>query len=68
MARDFLRQDLEVAKKLADGANTPPMMFVGDPDEQVRWLLRLKRAWLASRKTGQPFENPIRAQSLRWRS
>ena len=68
MARDFLRQDLDMAAKLAHGPSTPPMLFVGDADKQVAWLLRLKREYLASRAENRAFVNPIQEQTLRWRS
>ena len=68
MARDFLRQDLDMAAKLAHGPSTPPMLFVGDADKQVAWLLRLKREYLASLAEGRPFVNPVREQVLHWRS
>ncbi len=68
MARDFLRQDLEIAAKLADGPITPSMLFVGDADVQVRWLLRLKKEYLASQAEDRPFVNPVRPQALHWRS
>ncbi len=54
MARDFLRQDLDMAAKLAHGAVTPPMLFVGDADTQIAWLMRLKREYLASQAEGRP--------------
>jgi phenylpropionate dioxygenase-like ring-hydroxylating dioxygenase large terminal subunit len=68
MARDFLRQDLDMAAKLAHGPLTPPMLFVGDADKQVAWLLRLKREYLASQAEKRSFVNPIQEQTLHWRS
>ena len=68
MAKDFLRQDLDMAAKLAHGAETPPMLFVGGADIQIGWLLRLKREYLASQDENRPFANPIREQTLQWRS
>ncbi len=68
MARDFLRQDLDMAAKLAHGPSTPPMMFVGDADVQVAWLLRLKREYLASQAESRPFVNPVKEKTLYWRS
>ena len=68
MARHFLRQDLDMAAKLAHGPDTPPMLFVGDPDAQVAWLLRLKREYLSSQAEQRGFINPIREQTLHWRS
>ena len=68
MARDFLRQDLEMAAKLAHGCETPPMLFVGDADTQIAWLIRLKREYLASQAEKRAFVNPLTAQVLRWKS
>jgi phenylpropionate dioxygenase-like ring-hydroxylating dioxygenase large terminal subunit len=68
MARDFLRQDMDMAAKLAHGPSTPPMLFVGDADKQVAWLLRLKREYLASMAENRAFENPVKEQVLHWRS
>lgn len=68
MARDFLRQDLDMAAKLAHGASTPPMLFVGDADTQIAWLMRLKREFAASQAEDRPFVNPIGEQTLRWKS
>ena len=68
MARDFLRQDMDMAAKLASSPSTPPMLFVGDADRQVAWLLRLKREYLASRAEKRCFVNPIQDQVLHWRS
>ncbi len=44
------------------------MLFVSDPDVQVAWLLRLKREYLASQAEDRPFVNPVREQTLHWRS
>ena len=68
MARDFLRQDLDMAAKLAHGAVTPPMLFVGDADTQIAWLMRLKREYLASQAESRPFANPLAEQVLEWKS
>jgi phenylpropionate dioxygenase-like ring-hydroxylating dioxygenase large terminal subunit len=68
MARDFLRQDMDMAAKLAHGPSTPPMLFVGDADKQVAWFLRLKREYIASKAEKREFVNPIQDQELHWRS
>lgn len=68
MARDFLNQDRVVAARLMDNPARPSPLFVGDPDTQVRWWLRLKREYLASAAEGREFVNPLRAQTLQWRS
>ncbi|MBV9811167.1 MAG: Rieske 2Fe-2S domain-containing protein [Acetobacteraceae bacterium] len=68
-AHDFLRQDQVVAVRLSEaGATGTPALFVGDPDAQIRWWLRLKREYLASEAEGRAFVNPLRAQTLSWRS
>ena len=68
MARDFLRQDLDMAAKLSHGAITPPMLFVGDADTQIAWMIRLKREYLASQAEGRTFANPLAEQTLAWKS
>ncbi len=69
MTREFLRQDYDVAVKLgAADAPYPPTMFVGDADAQIRWFLRVKKEYQASRAEQRPFVNPLREQVLRWRS
>lgn len=69
MTREFLRQDYELAVRLdAAKAPFPPSMFVGDADAQIRWFLRLKKEYQASRAEQRPFVNPLREQVLRWRS
>ncbi len=67
-ARDFLRQDLDMAAKLAHGRATPPMLFVGGPDTQIAWMMRLKREYLASQAEGRTFTNPLVEQTLEWKS
>ena len=68
MARDFLGQDRTVAERLMGNPAPPPPLFVGDPDTQVRWYMRLKKEYLAAREEGREFVNPLREQALRWRS
>ena len=68
MARDFLRQDLDMAAKLAKGPATPPMVFVGDPDTQIAWLIKLKREYLSSQVEGRAFINPLSPATLHWKS
>ena len=67
-ARDFLRQDLDMAAKLAHGQTTPPMLFVGDADTQIAWMIRLKREYLSSQAEGRSFANPLAEQTLQWKS
>jgi hypothetical protein len=47
----------------------PNLMLVDDADRPARWYFQLKKAYLESRRTGQPFEHPIPGPvTLRWRS
>ncbi len=68
LMRDFLGQDRDVAARMASNPALPPQLFVGDPDTQIRWYLRLKKEFLASAAEARPFVNPLRPQTLRWRS
>ena len=68
MARDFLDQDRMVAAKMADNPSPSAPMFIGGADAQVRWYLRLKREYLEAQAEGRAFVNPLRAQTLMWRS
>ncbi len=68
MARDFLRQDRDMAANLAKGDSTPPMLFVGDADTQIAWLMRLKREYVSSQVERRPFLNPLAPQTLQWKS
>lgn len=68
MMADFLGQDRTVAVRLAQNPALPAQLFVGDADTQIRWFLRLKKEYLASAAEGRAFQNPLKAQTLRWRS
>jgi hypothetical protein len=43
-------------------------MLIDDADTQAKWFYRLKREWLRAVEEGRPFENPVKACTLRWRS
>ncbi|MEH6676669.1 Rieske 2Fe-2S domain-containing protein [Phenylobacterium sp.] len=67
--RTFLRQDARIMRLQAPGlADHPPMLWVGDADQQARWYLHLKREWIACRREGREFRNPISARTLHWTS
>ena len=68
MAADFLDQDRMVAVRMADNPAPGAALYVGDADTQVRWYLRLKREYAAAAAEGRAFVNPLREQTLRWRS
>jgi phenylpropionate dioxygenase-like ring-hydroxylating dioxygenase large terminal subunit len=69
-ARRFLEQDRDLALVLSQGlaAREPSFLWIGDADRQARWYVALKREWMASRKEGRPFVNPVEAATLSWRS
>jgi hypothetical protein len=68
-ARAFLRQDGDMVNLQNQGLKyDPPLMWIDDADKQAKWYHQLKRAWVASRKAGRAFVNPVEAATLRWRS
>jgi hypothetical protein len=46
----------------------PRLMLIQDADMPAMWYHRLKKAWEQSTATGEPFVNPLKATTLRWRS
>lgn len=65
----FLKEDQEVLTRQQEGLRySPPQMLVGDADMPMKWFMRLSRAWRASAETGQPFVNPLKRKTLRWRT
>jgi len=68
-ARTFLRQDADMVDLQQKGlAHDPRLMLIEDADTQAKWYYALKKAWAKSRETGEPFNNPVKARTLRWRS
>ncbi len=69
VARAFLKQDRDIVTMQQEGLkHDPKLMLINDADMQAKWYYRLKDAWAKSTDTGVPFENPVKAQELRWRS
>ena len=65
----FLHEDRVYAIKQREGLEAQvPFMLIGDADAQIRWFQSLRQAWLYAEAEGIPFENPITAQTLRFRS
>ena len=65
----FLRQDGKIVDCQTPGLkHNPPLMWVGDADAQARWYHQCKREWAGSRLEGRPFRNPVKEQTLRWRT
>ena len=69
-ARQFIEQDRRTMEKQAEGLrHKPALMLIDDADRPARWYFQLKQALQQSRRTGQPFEHPIRGPvTLKWRS
>jgi phenylpropionate dioxygenase-like ring-hydroxylating dioxygenase large terminal subunit len=68
-ARIFLRQDGDMVNLQNQGLRyDPTLLWIDDADRQAKWYQALKREWAAARKAGRPFENPVKAAILRWRS
>ncbi|WP_374471496.1 Rieske 2Fe-2S domain-containing protein [Phenylobacterium sp.] len=68
-ARAFLRQDGDMVNLQNEGLKyDPPLLWIDDADRQAKWYQALKREWLASRREGRPFRNPVEPAVLRWRS
>ena len=67
--RRFLAQDGAMVDLQNQGlAYDPPLIWIDDADRQAKWYQQLKRAWAASRASGEPFVNPVEPAELRWRS
>ena len=68
-SRTFLRQDGGMVKLQNQGLKyDPPLLWVDDADRQAKWYQALKREWVASRRDGRAFVNPVEPATLRWRS
>jgi len=69
-ARKFLGQDGHMVDIQNEGMrfHKGPGMWIDDIDVQAKWYLTLKKEWAASRSEGRPFNNPIEARTLKWRS
>jgi phenylpropionate dioxygenase-like ring-hydroxylating dioxygenase large terminal subunit len=48
--------------------HSPKQILIDDADKLMKWYLLLKKAWLASSESGQPFVNPVKGETLRWRT
>ncbi len=69
LVRRFLDQDRQMVIKQQEGLpHADRLMLVNDADTQARWFDRLCREWERAQAEGRPFVNPLRPQTLRWRS
>ena len=65
----FLGQDRDVVVRQQEGlTEEPSLMLIDDADTQAKWYHRLKQEWLQSQEEQRAFTNPIKSQTLRWRS
>jgi len=48
--------------------HNPRLMLIDDADTQAKWYYALKKSWAKSNAESAPFENPVKARTLRWRS
>jgi phenylpropionate dioxygenase-like ring-hydroxylating dioxygenase large terminal subunit len=69
LARIFLTQDKVVVVRQAEGrGDASRLMLIDDADTQAKWFARCKRAYRQAQEENRPFENPVEACTLRWRS
>lgn len=67
--RRFLKQDSGILQLQRKSLKyNPKQMFVGDADAQARWYYACKKEWAAARKEGRDFVNPVKAQTLKYRT
>jgi phenylpropionate dioxygenase-like ring-hydroxylating dioxygenase large terminal subunit len=69
LIRTFLGQDRDFVVLQREGLlSEPKLMLINDADTQARWWLRLKSEWATAQSDNKPFHNPLKEQTLRWRS
>ena len=69
LMRVFLDQDRRVVVRQREGLlHDPKLMLINDADTQARWWSRVKAEWRDALAAGRPFNNPLKPQTLRWRS
>ncbi|KQT64219.1 MULTISPECIES: aromatic ring-hydroxylating oxygenase subunit alpha [unclassified Aureimonas] len=69
LMRTFLDQDRRVVVQQREGLmHGPRLMMINDADTQARWWARVKSEFQEAQRAGRPFVNPLKAQTLRWRS
>ncbi|HEV2336649.1 MAG TPA: aromatic ring-hydroxylating dioxygenase subunit alpha [Stellaceae bacterium] len=67
--RTFAFQDRAALTLQSKGLRfNPALMLVDDADTQAKWYHRLKNEYQRAGAEGRPFENPVKARTLRFRS
>jgi phenylpropionate dioxygenase-like ring-hydroxylating dioxygenase large terminal subunit len=65
----FIDQDRRVVEQQKQGlAFNPRLILIPDADTQAKWWMRIKDEWIAHRRDGRPYRNPLQPVTLRWRS
>jgi phenylpropionate dioxygenase-like ring-hydroxylating dioxygenase large terminal subunit len=65
----FLKQDGGMVNLQNEGLKyDPALIWIDDADKQAKWYQQLKREWAASRAEGRDFANPVKPETLRWKS
>ncbi|WP_287456967.1 aromatic ring-hydroxylating dioxygenase subunit alpha [Leptolyngbya sp. UWPOB_LEPTO1] len=69
LTRTFLNQDRDMVVKQKIGLqHNPGLMLIKDADTQARWYYQLKAEFARSQSEHRAFINPVKEQTLRWRS
>jgi len=69
IVRRFIRQDSKVLEMQEVGLRgNPAMLHAGDADLLIRWYYRLHREYIAARRDGRAFVNPVKPRVLRYRT
>ncbi len=66
----FINQDVQVIKKQKEGLKyDPPLMLIGEADEQAKWYYKLKENFIKSATEKTPLEHPLKEEThLTWYS
>ena len=66
---NFLGQDRDMVVKQQIGLkHNPPLMLIKDADTQAKWYYQLRSEFIKSSSENREFANPVKSQTLRWRS
>ena len=65
----FLGQDRDMVVKQQIGLQyNPSLMLIKDADTQAKWYYQLRSEFIKSIAEQRSFNNPVKSQTLRWRS
>jgi phenylpropionate dioxygenase-like ring-hydroxylating dioxygenase large terminal subunit len=67
--RTFLGQDRDmVAKQQIGLQHNPPLMLIRDADTQAKWYYQIRSEFTKANAEDREFVNPVKSQTLHWRS